>query len=71
MDKVSNTSINDYAEPSLSDRDWLNRGKADAWEGKPKQTPHDPQAASMYDLGYCEGEIERPPTQFDKKEQKS
>ena len=46
----------------MTDEDWINQGKADAWEGKPKQTPeHDPQAASMYDLGYCEGEIERSP----------
>lgn len=46
----------------MSDRDWIDKGKADAWAGKPKQSPeHDPQAASMYDLGYCEGEIERSP----------
>ena len=57
----------------MTDEEWINQGKADAWEGKPKQTPeHDPQAASMYDLGYCEGEIERSPnktevTQIDHK----
>ncbi len=46
----------------MTDEEWINQGKADAWAGKPKQTPeHDPQAASMYDLGYCEGEIERSP----------
>ena len=46
----------------MSDEDWINQGKADAWMGKSKQTPeHDPQAASMYDLGYCEGEIARSP----------
>ncbi len=46
----------------MTDEDWINQGKADAWEKKPKQPPeHDPQAASMYDLGYCEGEIERSP----------
>lgn len=46
----------------MTNEDWINKGKADAWEGKPKQSPeHDPQAASMYDLGYCEGEIERSP----------
>ncbi len=44
--------------------DWVNQGKADAWAGKSKHPPeHDPQAASMYDLGYCEGEIERSPVQ--------
>ena len=54
MNKVSTTLMND--------EEWINQGKADAWEGKPKQTPeHDPQAASMYDLGYCEGAIERSP----------
>lgn len=53
----------DYPSPSnltdlMTNEDWINQGKADAWAGKPKQTPeHDPQAASMYDLGYCEGEI--------------
>lgn len=52
----------------MNDEDWMNQGKADAWAGKPKQSPeHDPQAASMYDLGYCEGEIERSPVQ-DKKQ---
>ena len=54
MNKVSNAL--------MTDEDWINRGKADAWAKKPKQTPeHDPQAASMYDLGYCEGVIERSP----------
>ncbi|MGF1589491.1 MAG: hypothetical protein ACFCU7_09630 [Pleurocapsa sp.] len=51
MDNVSHTF--------MTDEDWIDRGKADAWAGKPKDSPeHDPQAASMYDLGYCEGEIE-------------
>ncbi len=45
------------------DQEWFDRGKEDAWAGKSKQPPeHDPQAASFYDLGYSEGEIERPPT---------
>ena len=48
----------------MTDEDWFNQGKADAWAGKPKQIPeHDPQAASMYDLGYCEGIIEHSPVQ--------
>ena len=53
----------DNISPALmTDEDWINQGKADAWAKKPKQAPeHDPQAASMYDLGYCEGEIERSP----------
>ena len=31
MDNVSNTY--------MSDEDWINQGKADAWAGKSKQTP--------------------------------
>jgi len=50
-------------ESSQPDQEWFDRGKEDAWAGKSKQSPeHDPQAASFYDLGYSEGEIERPPT---------
>ncbi len=56
MDNLSNAL--------MSDQDWIDRGKADVWAGKTKQSPeHDPQAASMYDLGYCEGVIERSPVQ--------
>jgi hypothetical protein len=59
MDNVSNIY--------MTNEDWINQGKADAWAGKPKQIPeHDPQAASMYDLGYCEGEIGRSPVQAKK-----
>jgi hypothetical protein len=55
--------MNSSSNSCLTDEDWFNQGKADAWAGKPKQPPeHDPQAASMYDLGYNEGEIERSPT---------
>ena len=54
--------MNNKAFTFMTDEDWIDQGKADAWAGKPKQSPeHDPQAASMYDLGYCEGEIERSP----------
>ena len=61
--------MNSVSNSSMSDRDWIDRGKADAWAGKVKQPPeHDPQAASMYDLGYCEGEIEKPPVQPKNKE---
>jgi len=50
-------------ESSQPDQEWFDRGKEDAWAGKSKQSPeYDPQAASFYDLGYNEGEIERPPT---------
>ncbi|MBD2266663.1 hypothetical protein ACN23B_27055 (plasmid) [Anabaena sp. FACHB-709] len=42
----------------MSDEDSVNLGKSDAWAGKPKAPPeHDTQAASMYELGYSEGEI--------------
>lgn len=56
--------MDNVCDTYMSDEDWIDRGKADAWAGKPKQSPeHDPQAASMYDLGYCEGEIGRSPVQ--------
>lgn len=56
--------MNNQALALMTDEDWINQGKADAWAKKSKQTPeHDPQAASMYDLGYCEGEIERSPVE--------
>jgi hypothetical protein len=46
----------------MSNEDWVQMGKADAWAGRPKLAPeHDPQAASMYDLGYSEGGIAIPP----------
>ncbi len=54
--------MNDFTISLMTDEDWIDQGKADAWAGKSKQIPeHDPQAASMYDLGYCEGEIGRSP----------
>ncbi|MCF4969128.1 hypothetical protein [Nostoc sp. CMAA1605] len=48
----------------MTDEDWFNVGKSDAWAGKSKVPPEqDAQAASMYDLGYSEGEITHPPTE--------
>lgn len=41
--------------------DWFSQGKADAWSGRSKQIPEDPQQASLYDLGYSEGKMQRPP----------
>jgi hypothetical protein len=47
----------------LTNQDWFSVGKEDAWCGRPKQSPeHDTEAASLYDLGYSEGEIEPAPT---------
>lgn len=47
----------------MTEEDWLNLGKSDAWAGKPKSPPEDDVlAASMYDLGYSEGGIECSPT---------
>ncbi|MBD2506536.1 MULTISPECIES: hypothetical protein [unclassified Nostoc] len=49
----------------MTNEDWFNLGKSDAWAGKAKLAPEeDSQAASMYDLGYCEGKIKRPPTKI-------
>jgi len=49
----------------MTDEDWFNQGKSDAWAGRPKVPPEqDAQAASMYDLGYSEGEITHPPTEL-------
>jgi hypothetical protein len=49
------------AEAGITDHDWLNQGKADAWAGCPKCPPEkNPEAASLYDLGYSEGKITHP-----------
>ncbi|QKQ76401.1 hypothetical protein [Nostoc sp. TCL240-02] len=49
----------------MNNEDWFSLGKSDAWAGKTKVPPEqDSQAASMYDLGYCEGKIKRPPTKI-------
>lgn len=57
--------MNHFSTALMTDEDWINQGKADAWAKKPKQGPeHDSQAASMYDLGYCEGGIERSPVKY-------
>ncbi|MEA5567504.1 hypothetical protein [Anabaena sp. UHCC 0399] len=54
----------------MSDEDWFSLGKSDAWAGKPKVPPEqDAQAASMYDLGYSEGEITHSPTETPKAQQ--
>jgi hypothetical protein len=48
----------------MSHEDWFSRGKEDAWAGRSKYPPAgEPEAASLYDLGYSEGVIERPPNQ--------
>lgn len=53
----------------MTDEDWFSLGKSDAWAGKPKAPPEqDAQAASMYELGYSEGEIKHPPTETPKSE---
>ncbi len=56
-EKIKRTSVS-----WMSDEEWFNLGKSDAWEKKPKLPPeHDSQAASMYELGYCEGKIKSTP----------
>ena len=58
----ANRAIEDIFGSGVSDEDWFSLGKADAWAGKPKLPPEqNSQAASMYDLGYSEGKIKRPP----------
>jgi hypothetical protein len=60
---MNKTTENRFSS-GMSDEDWFNLGKSDAWAGKPKVPPEqNSQAASMYDLGYSEGEITHPPTQ--------
>ncbi|PPS42322.1 hypothetical protein [Chroococcidiopsis sp. TS-821] len=49
--------------------DWFNVGKSDAYAGKPKTPPEDAESASMYDLGYSEGEITCPPTETPENEE--
>jgi hypothetical protein len=45
-----------------TDEEWFNQGKEDGWFRRPKRPPeNDPEAASLYDLGYAEGVIQRPP----------
>jgi hypothetical protein len=58
---IKNTKGNTFIL-EMTDEDWFNLGKSDAWAGRPKVPPEeDSQAASMYDLGYSEGEIAHPP----------
>lgn len=61
---VHQDSLNMSSDDALQlDQEWFDRGKEDAWAGRSKNPPeHDPTAASFYDLGYSEGEIEHPPT---------
>jgi hypothetical protein len=48
---------------AMSNEDWFNQGKEDAWSGRSKQPPiDDPVAASLYDLGYSEGTYRKPPS---------
>jgi hypothetical protein len=60
---MTKTTENTFSS-GMTDEDWFNLGKSDAWAGRPKAAPEqDSQAASMYDLGYSEGEIQHPPTE--------
>ncbi|MBD2347000.1 hypothetical protein [Anabaena subtropica] len=54
MNKIT---VNKFGS-EMTHEDWFSLGKSDAWAGKPKVPPEqDALAASMYDLGYSEGEI--------------
>lgn len=60
---IPKTTFN-TSNSGMTDEDWFYLGKSDAWAGKPKAPPEqNSQAASMYDLGYSEGEIQHPPTE--------
>lgn len=49
-------AMTDEFTVAMTEEDWLNLGKADAWAGQPKRSPQqDPLADSLYDLGYSEG----------------
>ncbi|MEA5564691.1 MULTISPECIES: hypothetical protein [unclassified Anabaena] len=66
MNKTKNNTLGS----GMTDEDCFSLGKSDAWAGKPKTPPEqDAQAASMYDLGYSEGEITHPPTETPKADQ--
>ncbi|AFY75900.1 hypothetical protein Ple7327_0444 [Pleurocapsa sp. PCC 7327] len=56
-----NKTTTNSSKVFLTDEDWFNLGKADAWAGKPMSPPEDDsRAATLYQLGYSEGKIERP-----------
>ncbi len=61
---MTKTTENTFGS-GMTNEDWFNLGKSDVWAGKAKVPPEqDSQAASMYELGYCEGEIKHPPTEI-------
>ncbi|MBE8999553.1 MULTISPECIES: hypothetical protein [unclassified Nostoc] len=61
---MTNTTENIF-DSGMINEDWFNLGKSDAWAGKAKVPPEqDSQAASMYELGYCEGKIKHSPTEI-------
>ena len=61
MENTLWSTSNDTLNLGMNQEDWFNQGKSDAWAEKPKSPPEDVLSASMYDLGYNEGGIERSP----------
>lgn len=58
MDYTNNEDLNSC----LTEEDYFNLGKSDAWAGKSKCPPEDTvEGAELYDLGYNEGNIEYAP----------
>jgi hypothetical protein len=58
MDYINSNSSNSF----LTNEDYFNLGKSDAWAKKPKLPPEDTvEGAELYDLGYNEGMIEYAP----------
>lgn len=62
MESINNDNLNYF----LTEEDYFNLGKSDAWAGKSKRSPEDTvEGAELYDLGYNEGTIEYAPTQIE------
>jgi hypothetical protein len=62
-----NNTNNNQSNSFLTNEDYFNFGKSDAWVGKPKRPPEDTvEGAELYDLGYNEGMIEYAPIQIEK-----
>jgi hypothetical protein len=63
-----NNTNNNRSNSFLTEEDYFNLGKSDAWAGKPKLSPEDTvEGAELYDLGYNEGMIEYAPIETEER----